>query len=153
MPISYDETFENDLTCHGEFVRLYKRVKTDRSQEVDEGGKIKAEAYTGIDVITAPYEDFVTWLNRPEETEASIVWFVLRVMCYRFTDKHSEIRSNLNTQQQSEWDMLVSECPKDGDVSWFGRVGFSNFRHDGQFNYNTIDTKKLKHDIMMSVRK
>lgn len=139
LPI-LDQLRKMELTPYGESVRLSNelRAKPPTSFIDSDGNTINKPAMWGFDCETALYSDFTTWLNDVTiKKSPSLFWFVIRIMVWRFENKHSEIRNNLNLKHRDEFDLIISKIQKNFD--WVGKVGYQNMvRLDGSLTNKNV---------------
>jgi len=121
----FDQSRKNERSVYGESVRLSNelRFKTAFSR-IENGITVRYPDEWGFDCETADYDTFVLWLKSNVKKSASKFWFVIRLMAWRFPEKHREIRQSLSERRRIEFDLILSEMKK--EVEWIGRVGYTN---------------------------
>lgn len=158
----FDQTRESELSSYGESVRLSNELRAVQSSQytrlVDNGfGSFDNKTFNipakwGFNCETADYSDFTTWLNSDIKKSESLFWFVIRIMAWRFPEKHSEMRLNIAVRKQLEFDLILSQMKKESE--WIGTVGYSGMvRLDGSLTNSKNRIVKLKNDGFKIVRK
>ena len=108
------------------------RSKPER-QYVESDGRITVyPEIKGFDIETANYIEFKKWLNdKTKKKNPSLFWFVIRIMAWRFPEKHTEIQNNLSSTKKFEFELILSQMKK--EFEWIGMVGYQNsIRLDGK---------------------
>lgn len=157
----FDQTRKNERSSYGESVRLSNELRAVPSYEKTvfdtdiQGGGVKTitiPAKWGFNCETADYKDFNTWLNSTVKKSASLFWFVIRIMAWRFPQKHAEMRTNLAERRKLEFDLILSQMKR--EFEWVGTVGYSGMvRLDGSLTKPHNKIIKLKNDGYKIVRK
>lgn len=151
----FDQTRKDEHNTYGEFGRLANqlRPKAAITGIGSDGLRFDYPAKWGFDCETAPYSDFETWMNSELRKESKVLfWFVLRVMAWRFPDKHTEIKSKLNIKDNLEFDMILSEIRH--EENWLGEVSYQNMTTYSKI-YNYLAKSKLiklKNDAWKVIR-
>lgn len=154
LPV-FDQTRKDELSSYGESVRLSNELRAIPDHQIQRKepnifGKEELKTYNipskwGFDCETANYSDFVTWLNSNIKKSQSLFWFIIRIMCRRFPERHSEIRMNLTDNHKFEFDLILSQMKN--EIEWIGTVGYSQMvRLDKSLNDNQIKIIKLNDD-------
>ena len=159
LPI-FDQTKGNpdNITGEGESIRLSNELRAKPSMPIkNEFGQIIgiSNPKWGFDCETAPYSDFTTWLNDGTiKKSKSLFWFVIRIMAWRFPEKHTEIRSNLSENRKLEFDLILSQMKK--DIFWVGQCGLQNMvelNPESVLNKKDVRIVKKPNDKFKWVRK
>ena len=150
----FDQTRKDELSSYGEAVRLSNELRSKVARTIiDEfGNRVDYPAVRGFNPDTADYTEFASWLNDiTKKKSQSLFWFVIRVMCVRFPEKHTEIRLNLSERRRLEFDLILSNMKN--EVEWIGTVGYQNMvMLDGTLNNTKTRTTKLNDDEYKTVR-
>ncbi len=158
----FDQTRKSESNSYGEAVRLSNELRSIQASQytttivnafgVGELKTFNIPAKWGFDCETADYTDFTTWLNSNVKKSQSLFWFVIRIMSWRFPEKHTEIKMNLSVNRHLEFDLILSQMKKESE--WVGTVGYSNMvRLDGSLTKNRNRTIKGNNDNYRIVRK
>lgn len=149
----FDQTRKNEDSTYGESVRLSNELRY-MAGHTDPNTGFWIPEKLGFNCETAPYSDFTNWLNDATiKKSKSLFWFVIRIMAWRFEDKHTEIRNNLDQSRVLEFDLILSQMKK--ELEWVGRVGYQNMVEldpDSPINKNNIKVIKRPNDTFKSVR-
>lgn len=145
-----------EKSSYGESVRLSNELRYFLG-----GNRINADGMLvtdksrlwGFDVETADYSKFKFWLNDVTINKSqSLFWFAVRIMAWRFPEKHTEIEANLADNHKLEFDLILSQMKK--EVQWVGTVSYSNMvRLDRSLTDNKNRIVNLKNDGFKIVRK
>lgn len=158
----FDQKRENELSSYGESVRLSNEVRAVQAHQEtlkiinifgkEEEKTFNIPAKNGFDVETADYSEFVLYLNDTTiKKSESKFWFMIRIMCVRFPEKHSEIRANLNSRHHLEFDLVLSQMKN--EIEWVGTVGYQNMvRLDKSLDSLRTKVIKLNNDEFKIVR-
>tara|TARA_R110000823_G_scaffold278559_1_gene396949 strand:+ start:114 stop:593 length:480 start_codon:yes stop_codon:yes gene_type:complete len=155
LPI-FDQSRERESNAYGEAVRLSNelRSKPARTEVSMEGVRKDHPAISGFDCETADYSIFTLWLNDTTKKKSkSLFWFVIRTMAWRFSEKHTEIRTNLPENRQVEFDLILSQMKKEQE--WLGLTGYQNLvelNPDSPLNSNNVRIIKGNNDTYKSVK-
>lgn len=158
----FDQTREREQSSYGESVRLSNELRAIPSNQytrlvVNEFGSLDNKTFNipakwGFNCETANYSDFTTWLNSDIKKSQSLFWFVIRIMLWRFPQKHTEIKSNMSVNRHLEFDLILSQMKKESE--WLGTVGYSGMvRLDGSLTNPKNRIIKLKNDGFKIIRK
>ena len=152
----FDQNRKDEPSTYGESVRLSNELRAIKAHtvlkwEVNSFGQDEQKTYNipdkwGFDCETAPYTDFTKWVNNKSiKKSQSLFWFVIRIMIWRFPEKHSEIRSALTERHYLEFDLIASQMKK--EMEWIGLVGYqNNVRLDNSLTNTESKIVKLKND-------
>lgn len=158
MNISFfDQTRKDEKTPYGESVRLSNELRPIHSFQYRGryGYNITVPTKWGFDCETAPYSDFKFWLyNRKIKKSSSLFWFVIRIMCWRFEDKHTEIRARLSKRRLLEFDLILSQMKKENE--WMARVSYQNLVEldsNSSLNIKNIRVEQLRNGNIISKKK
>lgn len=149
-----DQIRKGQHTTYGEAVRLSNELRSKPASSFEIGGiTYTIPAKTGFDCETAPYSDFTSWFNDITiKKSQSLFWFVIRIMAWRFPDKHTEIRSNLAERRRLEFDLILSQMKN--EIEWVGTVGYQNMvRLDGSLTNPRTRIIKKSNDVYIVERK
>lgn len=152
----FDQTRKEERTAYGESVRLSNelRYKPARTQIGLDGLRIDYPAINGFDCETANYSKFTLWLNDTTKKKSkSLFWFVIRVMAWRFPEKHTEIKTNLSENNHLEYEFILSELKQEQE--WLGLTGYQNqveLDPDSSLNSKNVRVIKGKNDTYKSVK-
>lgn len=144
---------EADGSKYGEAVRLSNEVRPIIANTIpitDFLGKVIGWELPkwGLHPETAPYSDFVLWLNDGTiKKSPSLFWFMLRCMAWRFPEKHTEIRMNLSENRKVEFDFILSQLKQ--EVEWLGGTGHQNMvelNPESPLNKTNVRINKLSND-------
>lgn len=151
---TFDQSRKHELTSYGESVRLSNELRA-KPEQVYNFGLNKIPVRWGFDCETAPYSDFVSWLSNTNiKKSKSLFWFVIRIMAWRFPDKHTEIRNNLTDRRRLEFDLILSQMKK--EFEWVGLVGYQNMvelNPDSPLNKNNMRIIKKNNDVFRWAKK
>jgi len=153
---TFDQTRkdEHDGSPYPEAVRLSNELRPVKPYTyIDTFGKrIDVTARWGFHCEIAPYKDFTRWLNdKTIKKSESLFWFVIRIMVWRFPEKHTEIKNSLNISHRKEFELILSQMKK--EVDWVGTVGFQNMvRLDKSLNNDRSKIIK-KRDGTIEIRR
>ena len=118
-----DQARKMEQTSYGECVRLSNELRAKPSYVNRLGVTVPAK--DGFDLETADFNKFAIWLSNPLiKKSASLFWYVIRIMAWRFPTKHTDIRFNLSTRRRLEFDLILSQMKK--EFEWCGKVGYQN---------------------------
>jgi len=152
----FDQTRKEEKTSYGESVRLSNelRYKPARTQIGLDGLRIDYPAINGFNCETADYSEFISWLNDTTKKKSkSLFWFVIRVMVWRFPEKHTEIKNSLSDRNKIEFELILSELKKEQE--WLGLTGYQNqveLNPDSELNSKNIRVVKGNNDTYKSVK-
>tara|TARA_R110002020_G_scaffold337147_1_gene552654 strand:+ start:679 stop:1152 length:474 start_codon:yes stop_codon:yes gene_type:complete len=151
----FDQSRVLENNAYGESVRLSNELRAKQSYSYTQYGTgiiIDVPAKDGFDCETADYNKFTAWLNNSSiKKSASLFWFVIRIMAWRFPLKHSEIKNNLSIKRREEFDLILSEIKK--ELEWTGMVGYQNHvTLDKSLNNLHIKSIKLRDGNYKSVK-
>ena len=145
----FDQTRMFELSSYGESVRLSNELRYSPS-----GNKKNHDGFKffdngrlwGFDCETADYSNFTLWLSNTNiKKSQSLFWFVIRIMAWRFPERHSEIRVNLAENHRLEFDLILSQMKKEAE--WVGTVSYQNMvRLDATLTDVNNRIVKLKND-------
>jgi len=150
----FDQTREREQTPYGESVRLSNELRSKlATTKFTAIGLENVPVKWGFDCETAPYSDFITWLNDGTIRKSqSNFWFTIRIMVWRFPTKYTEIKNNLASRRRLEFDLIVSQLKK--EVEWVGTVGYQNMvRLDDSLTNPRVKIVKLRNGGYKIVRK
>lgn len=152
----FDQSREREQSSYGEAVRLSNELRNKPSRPIFDRNEIvigMTDPVSGFDCETADYSDFTNWLNAINiKKSQAIFWFVIRIMTWRFPEKHTEIKMNLAQNRKLEFEMILSQMKK--EVEWVGTVGYSGLvRLDGSLTNPKNRVVKLNNDKYKSIRK
>lgn len=152
----FDQSREKEQSAYGEAVRLSNELRPKPEQIIDNGlgYSYTIPARWGFDCETAPYSDFTTWLGSNIKKSQSLFWFVIRVMAWRFPEKHNEIKDNLSERRKLEFDIILSQMKK--EIEWVGTVGYQNMvelNPNSNLNNKNIKVVKKPNDRFIIKRK
>jgi hypothetical protein len=146
----FDQTRKEERTAYGESVRLSNelRYKPARTQIGLDGLRIDYPAINGFDCETANYSKFTLWLNDTTKKKSkSLFWFVIRLMAWRFPEKHTEIKNSLSDRNKIEFELILSELKKEQE--WIGLTGYQNqveLNPDSELNNKNVRVIKKNND-------
>jgi len=155
LPI-FDQSRERESNAYGEAVRLSNelRSKPARTEITMEGVRKEYPAVNGFDCETADYSEFTLWLNDTTKKKSkSLFWFVIRIMAWRFPEKHTEIKTNLSENNHLEFELILSQMKKEQE--WLGLTGYQNqveLDPDSSLNSKNVRVIKGKNDTYKSVK-
>ena len=153
----FDQLRETERTSYGEAVRLSNELRAVQSSQYT---RLVGNGFGSFDNKTFnipakwgfDYSDFTTWLNSNVKKSESLFWFVIRIMLWRFPQKHSEMRLNIAVGKQLEFDLILSQMKKESE--WIGTVGYSGMvRLDGSLTNKKNRIVKGNSDNYRIVRK
>lgn len=150
----FDQTRKDELTSYGEAVRLSNELRSKPARtEIDiQGLRKDYPAVNGFDCETASYSDFNIWLNDNSiKKSRSLFWFVIRIMCIRFPEKHTEIKTNLAEKNKLEFDLILSQMKN--EMEWIGLVGYQNnveLDAESELNIKNIKVVKKNDDVYVT---
>jgi hypothetical protein len=155
LPI-FDQSRVKEKSSYGESVRLSNelRYKPTHTRLDPDGNLITVSEKWGFNCETANYSDFKTWFN--DETikkSESLFWFVIRIMAWRFPEKHTEIKESLSPKRRLEFELILSELKKEQE--WLGLTGYQNqveLNPDSPLNSKNIRVVKGNNDTYKSVK-
>lgn len=152
----FDQSRKNELTSFGESVRLSNELRAIQAHTmIDEFGiRQDIPSKWGFDCETAPYSDFVKWFNDITiKKSKSLFWFVIRIMVWRFPEKHTEIKTNLSENNHLEFELILSQMKKEQE--WLGLTGYQNqveLNPDSPLNSKNIRVVKGNNGTYKSVK-
>lgn len=123
----FDQTRERELNAYGEAVRLSNELRSKPARTIInlDGERTDYPAIQGFNCETADYSVFTNWLNDSNKKKSkSLFWFVIRLMAWRFPDKHTEIKTNLSESNHLEFELILSQMKKEKE--WLGLTGYQN---------------------------
>lgn len=130
------------------------RAKPSRTEISMEGVRKDYPAISGFDCETADYSEFTLWLNDiTKKKSKSLFWFVIRVMVWRFPEKHTEIKESLTPRRRLEFELILSELKKEQE--WLGLTGYQNqveLNPDSPLNSKNVRVVKGNNDTYKSVK-
>lgn len=146
----FDQSRNKEMTSYGEAVRLSNALRSKPSEPItDIVGRVLnwSEPKSGFDVENADYRVFTSWLSDTSiKRSESLFWFVIRVMSWRFPEKHIEIRTRLAENLRLEFDLILSNLRY--EVEWLGEVSYQNMvRLDGSLTNKNADVIKKNDTI------
>lgn len=152
----FNQNRNNEQTSYGESVRLSNELRYFvGGNRINLDGDIVYDKprLWGFDVETANYNKFTFWLNDVTiKKSQSLFWFAIRIMAWRFQEKHTEIKTNLSINDQLEFDLILSQMKK--ETEWVGTVSYANMvRLDGSLSNNKNKVVKGNNDDYKIIRK
>ena len=151
----FDQNRKNESSSYGEAVRLSNELRAIQAtqytrKESNAFGISELKTYNipakfGFDCETGSYLEFTTWLNSNMKKSQSLFWFVIRIMAWKFPEKHIDIKMSLAERHKLEFDLILSQMKR--EFEWVGTVGYSQMVRldDSLLNLNDR-VVKLKND-------
>ena len=152
----FDQTRKDERNSYGEAVRLSNELRYQPAKTyIDEFGfRVDISERWGFNCETAPYSDFVKWLNDNSiKKSKSLFWFVIRIMAWRFPEKHTAIKNSLSENRKLEFDLILSQMKK--EYEWCGLTGYQNqveLNSDSLSNKKNIRIIKGNNDTYKTIR-